>query len=190
MSNITIYKGSILDCEVDAIVSPSNSFLHSTFGQNGGLAGVIEREAMRPCISAQTGLYTDDRAEQLERECRSLPLIATGDAKLTSAGSLQTRNGFKGIIHVVGPIWGGGDLYESDLLGIAYMSALDRAHEAGFKSIAMPAISAGIFGVPIEIVAFEAIIAARYNNTGNLDVTFALMDDAHVEAFYENFRRR
>lgn len=166
---IQIHKGSILDCDVDAIVSPSNSFLNSTVGRNGGLAGIIEREALGP-----RGFHS-----AFEKECRKLPLIATGDAKPTSAGALP----FKGIIHAVGPIWGGGDLYESELLGLAYMSALDRAHEAGFTSIAMPAISAGIFGVPIDIVAHEAVVAALYNNSGKVDVTFALMDDKHVHAF-------
>lgn len=165
---IRIHQGSIIDCDVDAIVSPSNSFLHSTVGHNGGLAGVIERAAIGPVPCS----FADD--------CIALPLIATGDAKLTSAGALTQ---FKGIIHAVGPIWGGGDLYEADLLGLAYMSALYCAAEAGYKSIAMPAISAGIFGVPIEVVAREAVIAAKYNNTGNLDVTFALMGDEHVSAF-------
>lgn len=176
MSNITIYQGSILDCDVDAIVSPSNSFLRSTVGSNGGLAGVIERAASAPMPNALGG-FDIELPAQFVQDCGKLPLIATGDAKLTSAGSLTQ---FKGIIHAVGPIWGGGDIYEGDLLSLAYSSAIDRAAEAGFESIAMPAISAGIFGVPIDVVAREAIYTTYCRE---VNVTFALMGEDHVSAF-------
>lgn len=167
---IAIHKGSILDCDVDVIVSPSNSFLRSTVGQNGGLAGVIERSALDdPSNPFRPGAFEED--------CRRLPLIPTGSAALTCSGMLP----FKGIIHAVGPIWGGGQFYENKLLFSAYTEALAIARQNDFESIAFPAISAGIFGVPIGVVAHQAVLAARCFY--GIDVTFALMEDEHVEAF-------
>ncbi len=61
---------------------------------------------------------------------------------LTSGGNLPAKS----VIHAVGPRWGEGD--EDDKLNNAVLSSLKLADENNFKSISMPAISAGIFGFP------------------------------------------
>lgn len=196
MTNIATYKGSILDCDVDVIVNPANSFL-----MNGaGLAGVIQRAAYgsgSPEARLQVALENSDEELEIEaraqiqygKEVKAAKLIPYGDAILTSAGALPHPYG---IIHAVGPIWGGGEFYERALLNRAYTRCLEIAHEAGFQSIAFPAISAGIFGVPINVVASEAVLAVRtwkqseLDALGALDVTFALMDDEHVARFQQS----
>jgi len=70
-----------------------------------------------------------------------------GEAVVTTAGKLD----FKGVIHAVGPRLGDGD--EEGKLTQAVSNALLRAHEHGWRSLAMPAISSGIFAVPLETCA-------------------------------------
>lgn len=190
--SINIYKGSILECDVDVIVNPANSFL-----MNGaGLAKIIEDCATGSTHNAYIredwlnsgqnnfadGAYDEYMAAVSDYNTwkQNKRLIPYGGAVLSPPGALSRR--FKGIIHAVGPIWGGGDHLEDELLLSAYVSSLDIAEETGFESIAFPAISAGIFRVPIEIVAEQAALAA---SSTTLDVTFALMDDEHVKAFEE-----
>lgn len=181
--DITIHQGSILDCNVDAIVNPANSFLNN----GGGLARVIHQAAKGPgSATIRRDAALEGKNRELAQlgvdyvdEVESAPLIPYGGAILTGPGLLAER-GLKGIIHAVGPIWGGGTYCERELLSSAYSHALLRALEAGYDSIAFPAISAGIFGVPIEVVAKEAVMQASWTQ---LRVEFALMDDDHVSAF-------
>ena len=182
MSSIEIYQGSILDVEADAIVNPANSFLR----HGGGLAAIIDRAAKvwphRSGVDLQASTIDNEfRAqrqaiEQYENDTLNHALIPTGGAGWTSAGSLP----YKGIIHAVGPIWGGGNYFESQLLISAYHNAFRVARNHRCEHVAAPAISAGIFGVPIHIVSHCAYEVAR---TTSLRITFALMDEEHVRAF-------
>lgn len=181
--SITIFQGSILAVKADAIINPANSFLYN----GAGLAGVIQRAATAPFRAIEGLPVKELRARwearqkavnQYEQERKDHPLIATGAAGVTSAGALP----YKGIIHVVGPIWAGGQFHEDDLLFSAYSEAFEAAVQRGWTSVAAPAVSAGIFGMPIGNVAINAVLAANYYAT-KLDVTFALMDDDHVVEF-------
>lgn len=182
--SVSIYEGSILDVKADAIINPANNFLR----HGGGLARIID-EAARKWPDTLIDYAIDDefreqraRVEQYEDDNVAHPPIPTGLAGWTSAGRLP----YKGIIHAVGPIWGGGVVYEDELLYSAYVSSFVTANQKGCKSVAAPAISAGIFGVPIENVARQAVKAALYsvNVMGLVEtITFALMEDSHVKAF-------
>ena len=79
-------------------------------------------------------------------ECRKLGGCATGKAKITKCYRLPA----KWVIHTVGPIWQGGDRNEAELLRQATASSLRKAEEMKLRSIALPAISSGIFGFPKE----------------------------------------
>jgi O-acetyl-ADP-ribose deacetylase (regulator of RNase III) len=57
------------------------------------------------------------------------------------------------VIHTVGPVWGGGNSNEDELLARAYLSSLTAATETGCRSVAFPAISTGIYGFPKERAA-------------------------------------
>jgi O-acetyl-ADP-ribose deacetylase (regulator of RNase III) len=90
-------------------------------------------------------------------ECRTLGGCDTGDAKITGAGRLPARH----VIHAVGPVWRGGGEGEPELLASCYRRAIERAAETGDRRVAFPAISAGVYGYPLEQAAEVAIAATR-----------------------------
>ena len=65
------------------------------------------------------------------------------------------------VIHAVGPVWRGGGEGEPELLASAYRRAIALAAEHGDRRVALPAISAGIYGYPLEQAAEVALGAAR-----------------------------
>jgi len=81
--------------------------------------------------------------------------FATGSAVATTAGKLP----FKGVIHAVGPRFGEGD--EEAKLFEALAAAFGIARDRGWQSVAFPAVSAGIFAVPLEICARAYVSAVR-----------------------------
>lgn len=167
--SITLHKGSILDSAADYIVNPANSFLR----HGGGLAAVIEAAATE--FDPQKRSYYPMGIERWHEEHASAPLIPTGDAYMTCAGALR----YIGVIHAVGPIWKDGHRFlERELLELAYESALELV--PADSSVALPAISAGIFGAPIEEVARIAIgVAGWYSKP----IEFWLFSDEHYAAF-------
>jgi O-acetyl-ADP-ribose deacetylase (regulator of RNase III) len=114
--------GDMTKERVDAIVNAANTHL----AHGGGLAGAIV---------ARGGTV-------IQQESDRLAPVATGDAAVTSSGDLPCR----WVIHAVGPVWGQGS--ENASLRSAVRSSLDRAAELGANSVALPAISTGIFGYP------------------------------------------
>ena len=63
------------------------------------------------------------------------------------------KYGIKYVIHTVGPYCGGRwDEDKREKLKKAILGALRKAEELGVKTIAFPAISAGIYGCPLEEV--------------------------------------
>lgn len=135
-----VVRGNLLEEPVDAIVNAANGHLM----HGGGVAGVIARAA-GPRLQADS--------DRIVREHGVLP---TGAAAVTTAGKLP----FKGVIHVVGPHHGEGD--EEDKLQHALIAAFRCAHDAGWHSVAFPAVSAGIFAVPVEICARSYVSAVRH----------------------------
>jgi O-acetyl-ADP-ribose deacetylase (regulator of RNase III) len=181
MADIKIIQGSILDFEGDAIVNPANSFLR----HDGGLARVIA-EAADPYASLLLGRRVllpreaVDAGGLFAEEQLRHRLIPTGACGWTSAGVLP----YKGIIHAVGPIWGGGTVCESTLLNFVHVNALKLADAQGCKSVAFPAISCGIFGFPVELAAAEALNATKFGSElWGIDVSFYLMSREHHDAF-------
>ena len=123
---IRVVHGDITQEAVDAIVNAANSHL----AHGGGVAGAIVRRGGR-IIQEESNRWVQEHGP-----------VPTGKAAITSAGRLPAKY----VIHAVGPRWGMGN--EEQLLYEAVQSALTLADEKGLRSIALPAISTGIFGFP------------------------------------------
>ena len=157
-------RGNLLEEPVEAIVNAANGRL----AHGGGVAGIIARAAGQALI---------DESERIVRSRGTLP---TGSAVVTTAGKLP----FKGVIHAVGPRYGEGD--EEQKLIEALASAFERATERGWQSVSFPAVSSGIFAVPLEICARAYIAAARASPLGK--VRLCLRDQPVIDAVLEELR--
>ncbi|XP_033731448.1 LOW QUALITY PROTEIN: uncharacterized protein LOC117321077, partial [Pecten maximus] len=136
---VRVYSGNILHLDVDCIVNAANGDLQ----HGGGVARVI---------SSAAG-YEFDK-ESRDYIARYGPL-KVGEVCTTTAGDLK----YKGVIHAVGPSWYdyGQDQKRECLhdLKTAVKNSLEEADIQSYKSIAIPAISSGIFGVPKEHRALQ-----------------------------------
>jgi O-acetyl-ADP-ribose deacetylase (regulator of RNase III) len=126
-TQLEILEGDITDLEVEAIVNPANEQLQL----GSGVAGAI-REKGGPSI---------------QEECNRIGGTPVGTAVMTGAGHLKAKR----VIHAVGPRMGEGD--EDKKLASAVRASLALADRRGLKSIALPAISTGNFGFPLERAA-------------------------------------
>ncbi len=120
--------GDITQQQVDAIVNAANSQLAG----GGGVDGAIHRRG-GPAIMADTN-------RKYPEGC------PTGSAVISTAGELPARY----VIHAVGPRWNGGRSGEAESLAGAYQKSLQLAAEHGCQAIALPAISCGIYGYPVD----------------------------------------
>ncbi len=163
---LQIAQGDITLEQVDAIVNAANASLQ----HGGGVAWAISRRG----------------GEAIQRESdewvRKYGPVTHEKPACTSGGRMPCKY----VIHAVGPVWGAGD--EQRKLAAAARGALECAAELKLASIALPAISTGIFGFPKELAA--EIIFAEIGKffAENEDATLklarlTLFDAPTVEAF-------
>jgi O-acetyl-ADP-ribose deacetylase (regulator of RNase III) len=161
---VEMARGDITTFDVDAIVNAANTTLLG----GGGVDGAIHRAA----------------GPELLAECRTIGGCRAGEAKITSGYRLPARF----VIHTVGPIWRGGKHREAETLANCYRSSLQLAVENGIKTIAIPAISCGAYGYPVQDAAQIALKTTR-NFLVTVDkidkVIFVLWD----EDVYDAYRR-
>lgn len=132
-SVISLVQGDITKEETEAIVNAANSGLRG----GGGVDGAIHR-AGGPSIM---------------EECRAIGYCPAGQAVVTKGGNLKA--GY--VIHTVGPVYRGGNHGEANLLKSAYLESLKKVTQKGLSSVAFPAISAGIYGYPLQEAAHIAL---------------------------------
>ncbi|MEN8238401.1 MAG: glutamate racemase [Actinomycetota bacterium] len=141
-TTIVAMAGDLTSMAVDAIVNAANNGLN----HGGGIALAITR-AGGPTIDEESAEWIDTYGP-----------LEPGVAALTSAGHMPSSY----VIHVAGPIFTEGQDNEA-LLAAAVLAALDLADEIEVSTIAVPAISAGVYGYPPDdATAIIAESAAEY----------------------------
>lgn len=164
-TTLELVEGDITALDTDAIVNAANEHL----AHGGGVAGVISRKG-GPAIQRESDEWV-----------RRHGPVHTGSAAITSGGNLKARY----VIHAVGPAYDGTPR-PAELLGSAVRAALHMADEHGLKSVALPAISTGIFGYPLEEAAqvmLRAAIAYLRGETGLERVAFCLYGHLAFDVF-------
>ena len=164
---IAVVLGDLTDEVTDAIVNPANGAL----AHGGGVAAAIVRRG----------------GEEIQRESLGKAPVPVGGAVVTGAGRLPCRY----VIHAVGPVWGEGA--EESKLRSAVGSALARAEELGIASVALPAISTGIFGYPKPDgcrVILEEVAGHLSGPAGSLAaVRLVSIDEETASCFLEALNR-
>jgi O-acetyl-ADP-ribose deacetylase len=167
VAQISLVEGDITDQEVDAIVNAANSSLLG----GGGVDGAIHRrggpEILAQCRALRDGKYANG--------------LPAGQAVATTAGRLHAR----WVIHTVGPVYATSQ-DRSAILASCYRSCLQVADHLGARSIAFPAISAGIYRWPIDDAARIAIGTVRATKTAVEDIRFVLFEPEAYAAFSQH----
>jgi len=165
-TTLELVQADITDLDVDVIVNAANEHLQL----GAGVAGAIRAKG----------------GPTIQEECDRIGGTPVGTAVMTGAGHLKARQ----VIHAVGPRMGEGD--EDKKLAAAVRAALALADRHGMKSIALPAISTGIFGFPIERAARILLTEVhRFLQGGTkLDrVVLCLYDEDSFAVFKKELRR-
>ncbi|MFF3961878.1 O-acetyl-ADP-ribose deacetylase [Streptomyces griseorubiginosus] len=164
MTTIRLVQGDITRESADAIVNAANSSLLG----GGGVDGAIHRRGgpaiLADCRRLRAGHYGKG--------------LRTGQAVATTAGDLDAR----WVIHTVGPRYS----HEEDrsaLLASCYRESLRVADELRARTVAFPAVSAGIYGWPMDDAARIAVETVRESGTAVEEVRFVLFDEKAYDAF-------
>jgi len=142
---IVVTQGDITSLDVDVVVNAANGAL----AHGGGVAAAIAR-AGGDAVQRESTAWV-----------RHHGLVGVGQAAITTAGAMPARH----VVHVVGPVYHGGDSGEEEHLRAAVRAALDATAGLDCSTVALPAISAGIYGYPLDeataVIASECIDWAR-----------------------------
>jgi O-acetyl-ADP-ribose deacetylase len=158
-------RGDITQVDADVIVNAANPGLLG----GGGVDGAIHR-AGGPAI-----------LEECRAVKRGLPegRLPRGQAVATTAGRLPAR----WVVHTAGPVWSA----TRDLSGVlrsCYSESLRVADGLGARTVAFPAISAGVYGWPLDDAARQAVAGVRAVSVEHVqEVRFVLFSDEALAAF-------
>lgn len=159
---ITLVRGDITEQRVDAVVNAANSTLLG----GGGVDGAIHRRGGPGILEECKRLRATDWPDGLP----------TGRAAVTTAGELRAQ----WVIHVVGPVYSTSE-DRSDLLVSCYREALAAADQVGARIVAFPAVSAGVYGWPMDDAARIAVTTVRSTPSSVLEARFVLFsEDAYI----------
>ncbi len=160
---LELVVGDVTSQRVDAIGNAANAGLRG----GGGVDGAIHR-------AAGPGLLDELRRTHPDG-------TPTGTAVATSGHDLPAR----WVFHAVGPVWHDGSRDEERLLVGAYRACLRLADEHGARSLALPAISMGIYGYPPSEGARLALrtVAEHLAGETRLDLVRFVLRDATLAPF-------
>ncbi len=161
---VTLKLGDITRERADAIVNAANSSLLA----GGGVDEAIHRRGGRA----------------IQAECRELRKarypdgLPAGQAVATTAGDLDAR----WVIHTVGPVYSPRE-DRSAVLASCYQESLRAADELGARTVAFPAVSAGIYGWPAESAARIALTTVSRTPSGLEEARFVLFTEDMLATF-------
>lgn len=169
---IQIIQGDITTEGVDAIVNAANEYLQ----HGGGVAAAIAKQG-GPAIQKESDAWVREHGR-----------VPHAHPAWTSGGRLPAKY----VIHAVGPVWGDGD--EDNKLIAALTGSLRLADQLKCSSLALPAISTGIFGFPSARAA-EVIVAAiesyfAQSSSGLKTIKLVLYDQPTVDIFLKVWNDR
>ncbi|NWS05484.1 PAR14 polymerase, partial [Motacilla alba] len=172
---IALYKADLCTHPVDVVVNASNEELNHI----GGLADALSRAA---------GPALQEECDELVRKQGNLQ---PGDAVMTRAGKLPCKN----VIHAVGPRWNAKESQKCMwLLRKTVKKCLQLAEAHKHRSIALPAISGGIFGFPMELCTYSIVSSIKETleeSRGNIslkEVHLVGFAQDNIQAFSKAFR--
>ncbi|KAK2906309.1 protein mono-ADP-ribosyltransferase PARP9 [Channa argus] len=167
---VSVWKADLTNFQVDAIVNAANTRLQ----HYGGLALALS-EAGGPQIQKDSVNYITTYGE-----------LKTGDAIVCNPGSLPCKK----VIHAVGPaLSNSSDVYRAEpLLQQAIKSVLDKVKKNHLNSVAIPAISSGLFNYPLTQCANTIVSTVKqyyqnYSHPGHvpLEIHFVNNDEPTVK---------
>ena len=158
VERMEIVEDDITRLRVDAIVNAANETLLG----GCGVDGAIHRAA----------------GPRLLEACRQLGGCPTGDAKITPGFALAA--GY--VIHTVGPVYASATNPPA-LLSAAYRNSYQLALQHDCHSLAVPAISCGVYGYPLEEAAAIAVAISTDAAFADLDIHFYLFSQPVYDAW-------
>lgn len=163
-TRIVLVQGDITTQDVDAVVNAANNSLLG----GGGVDGAIHRRGGPRILAACKEL----------RASRFPDGMPTGQAVATTAGDLPA----KWVIHTVGPVYAQREDRSSQLVS-CYRESLLVADELGARTVAFPAVSAGVYGWPLDSAAELALGTVRATVTNVTEARFVLFNEEILQVF-------
>ena len=160
-----IKYNNILNSKVQAIANPANTSLLA----GSGLCGVIHKHA----------------GKELELHCKSLGHIKEGEVAITPSFGLSS---FHHILHAAGPRYLDGKHHEAEKLTMVHFNIVKTCVEHDIKSVAIPAISTGVYRYPVTEAAFIAITTLN-QSIEHLDADLQVeivLNDERIYEIYQN----
>ena len=179
---VSVYQGDICKETADVIVNPANEHLKHSAG------------AAKAIVEAG-GKSIQDESDEIMRKRYNYDL-KPGEVVVTKAGNLLCNL----VLHAVGPRWANYSHYHKETaknaLFSAVLNSLTVASHHGATSISIPAISSGIFGVPLSIcveILFKAATHFAKNAPSSnplKDIRFVNIDTKTTQVFAQEMKKR
>ncbi|XP_035004862.2 protein mono-ADP-ribosyltransferase PARP14-like isoform X2 [Hippoglossus stenolepis] len=159
---VVVCHGDITKVVADALVNAANADLE----HSGGVAAALSKAG---------GPEVQRESKTIVKQIGEVP---TGDVVVTTGGNLQCKK----LLHAVGPVFGKVGGRERSLLEQTVQSALNMAERMELRSVAIPCISSGIFGVPVNVCS-EAIVTAvkEFCTQGGRSLSTVILIDNRAE---------